>query len=87
MSKPKKNASERETSTLTRGKASEAVNASDPEPTLANVIRLIEKFREETHTSINTLQSTLLSFGGRLTEVENSLRDVDSRALNLCQAS
>lgn len=83
MSKPKKNTSGRETSTLTKDKTSEAVNASDAEPTLANVIGLIEKFREETHTSINTVQSTLLSFGGRLTEVENSLRDVDSRASNL----
>lgn len=49
----------------------EVANVKPPEPTLANVISLIEKFREETHTSIDNLQSTMLSIGGRLADVEN----------------
>lgn len=54
-----------------------------PQTSLANVISLIEKFREETHTSINTLQSTVLSISGCLEDVETSLRDVESRTATL----
>lgn len=53
------------------------------EPALANVISLIEKFHEETQTSISALQTTILSFGGGLMDVENSLKNVDSRASTL----
>lgn len=87
MSGTRKNTGKRDASTLTRAKADDHANANDTEPTLANVMSLIEKFREETHTSIAAVQTTVMSFGGRLTDVENSLGDIDSRTLqleNLC---
>ena len=86
MPKTKRNTPERETQSPSEGNDRNVASASKdsyPEPTLANVISLIEKFREETHTSINTLQTTIQSIGGRLDDVETSLRDVDSRTTTL----
>lgn len=77
----KKDSPDRETTT--DESSMELANATPPEPTLANVFSLIEKFREETHASISSLQSTVLSVGSRLTDVETSLQEVDSRTTAL----
>lgn len=74
-------------STPTWANTADNVKANSTEPTLANLMSLLEKFREETHKSIAAVQTTVTSIGGRLTDVERSLEDVDSRTLqleNLC---
>ncbi len=48
-------------------------------PSLSAIIQLIESFRAETRSSLDTLQSTVDSFGSRLTVVESSLQDCDDR--------
>lgn len=49
------------------------------DPTLLSMVKLIETFRAEIHCSMGTLQSTVDSFGSRLTVVETSLQDFDNR--------
>ena len=48
-------------------------------PSLSQLVKLIESFRAETRGSLGTLQSTIDTFGTRLTEVEASLQDCDDR--------
>lgn len=49
------------------------------DPSLATVIELIETFRSESRASMDTLQSSLDSFGSRLTEAETALQLCDDR--------
>lgn len=55
----------------------------EEEPSLSSVVRLIESFRSESRSSMDTLQSTVDSFASRLTDVESSLQDMDNRITEL----
>lgn len=52
-------------------------------PPLSSVTKLIEIFRAETRCSMDTLQSTVDTFGSRLTVIETSLQDCDDRITEL----
>ncbi len=58
-------------------------DSEEEEPSLSSMMRLIESFRNESRTSIGTLQSTLDSYASRLTDVESSLQDINGRVAEL----